>query len=104
MVFPGPAAGDAWAAQGAGRLGANLLMHQEVVRGYPSVLMALARDFPWASSAWALPGAMAHQDVRVRCQERKQQDAWPMAVFQPAQQAALREAQLVLPQERQADE
>ena len=63
-------------------------MHLEVVRGYLSVLMALARDFPSAMAVRARLLSLAYQYVRERRQAQLPQDDLPKAGHQTGPLAA----------------
>jgi len=71
---------------------------QGEVRDCPSVPMALARDFLWASIALELRAALARPNARERRLKRQPRDARQMAVCQLAYQVAPLEAPMVSPQ------
>ena len=72
-------------------------MHLEVVRGYRSALMALARDFPSAMAVRARLLSLAYQYVRERRQAQLPQDGWLKAACRTGPLAA--RAQKALPRQ-----
>jgi hypothetical protein len=85
MVFPGPAAADAWAVRAADRSAVHLAKRRAAVRDCP---WAWDRDFLWVMAEGERPVVPERRDARWR-QAPRPLDGPPMAAHLPGQPVGL---------------